>query len=154
MRSPGDRAVRRFIRQSTTARIATLSPAGNPDLIPLWFVTYRGHICMSTRSENPTARDLIRNHEVVLLFHGEQSRGPARALRVRGRAVFRTGRGIGIPVAALSAVRYLLPPGGIWNTIINHRTFGVNLRYKDERAGEGGIIEIVPLTAEFLKLPS
>ena len=154
MRSPHDHVVTRFVGRSTTVRIATLSPAGNPDIIPLWFVTHRGRIYMSTGAENPTVRDLKRNAEVVLLFHGERRRGSGHVLRIRGRAAFRTERNVVIPVAALSALRYLLAPGAIWNVLVHRRTFGVNLRYKRERTGGGGVIEVIPRTAQFLKLPS
>ncbi len=146
-------AVRRFLGRSMVVRIATLSPAGNPDIIPLWFVTLRGRIYMTTRSENPTVRDLMRNPEVVLLFHAERGGGRDRVLQVRGRAAFRTERHILAPVFALSALRYYLSPGGIANTIRHRRKFGVRMRYYGERAGEGGVIEVIPESAEFLPSP-
>lgn len=153
MRSPHDPAVRSFLRRSTIVRIATLSPAGNPDIIPLWFVTWRGRIYMSTRSENPVVRDLQRNPEVALLFHGERSRHRRAALRMRGRATFRTDRRTCVPVYALSALRYYLSPGGVRNSFRNRDKFAVRARYYGERAGEGGVIQVEPETAEFLKLP-
>jgi hypothetical protein len=133
--------------------IATLSPAGNPDIIPLWFLRFRGRIYMTTRSENPTVRDLLRNPDVVLLFRGECGRRRDRVLRVRGRATFRTDRSITVPVYALAALRYYLSPGGILNTFQNRRKFGVRTAYYRERAGEGGVIEVVPEMAEFLPAP-
>jgi hypothetical protein len=131
-------------------RIATLSPAGNPDIIPLWFVTFRGRIYMTTRSENPTVRDLMRHPEVVLLFDAEQGRRRGRVLRIRGRATFRTDRRICAPIYALAGIRYYLAPGGIANTIRNRRKFSVRTRYYSERAGEGGVIEVTP---EFMRVP-
>ena len=154
MRSPRDPAVSRFLQRSTTVRIATLSPAGNADIIPLYFVRYRGRICMGTRRSNPTVRDLIENPEVVLLFHGERSRHPDGVLRMRGRATFRTERSARVPVYALAALRHYLAPGGIWNIVRNRHKRAVDARYKGERAGEGGVIEVVPETGEFLQLPS
>ena len=150
---PQSRAVRRFLGRSMIVRIATVSPAGNPDIIPLWFVTFQGHIYMTTRSENPTVRDLMRNPEVVLLFDAERGRRRGRVLRVRGRATFRTERRICAPIYALSAIRYYLAPGGIANTIRHRRKFSVRTRYYGERAGEGGVIEVVPESAEFLRNP-
>jgi len=147
---PDSTAVRRFLGRSMIVRIATLSPAGNPDIIPLWFVTFGGRIYMTTRSENPTVRDLMRNPEVVLLFHGERGRRRGRVLRIRGRATFRTERTICAPIYALSAIRYYLSPGGMANTFRNRRKFGVRARYYGERAGEGGVIEVVPESAEFV----
>lgn len=153
MRPPGDPSVRRFLRRSMLLRIATLSPAGNPDLIPLWFVYWRGRIYMTTRSENPTVRDLIRNPGVVLLFDAERGVRRNRVLRIRGRAAFRTDMRICAPIYALSGIRYYLSPGGIANTIKNRRKFGVRTRYYGERAGEGGVIEVIPESAEFLPAP-
>lgn len=150
---PGSRAVHRFLERSRTVRIATVSPAGNPDIIPLWFVALRGRIYMTTRSENPVVRDLNQNSEVVLMFHGEGGRRRDRVLRVRGRAVFRTDRAICAPIYALSAVRYYLAPGGIVNTVKNLGKFRVRMRYYGERAGEGGVIEVAPESAEFLQNP-
>ena len=154
MRSPNDPAVRRFIRRSMTVRIATLSPAGNPDIIPLWFVTFRGRVYMGTRSENPTVRDLMKNPEVVLLFHGENTRRHDRVLRMRGHAAFKTGRRALLPIYAFSAFKYILAPGAIRNGLANRDKMALNARYKNERTGGGGVIEVIPLTAEFLELPS
>ena len=151
--SPARPAVRRFLRRSRIVRIATLSPAGNPDIIALWFVLFRGRIYMTTRSENPTVRDLLRNPAVTLLFDGDGGRRSGRALRIRGRATFRTERRICSAIYALAVARYYLSPGGIVNTLKNRRKFGVRTAYYRERAGEGGVIEVTPETAEFLLNP-
>jgi uncharacterized pyridoxamine 5'-phosphate oxidase family protein len=153
MRPSSDPVVRRFLRRSMLVRIATLSPAGNPDIIPLWFVFLRGRIYMTTRSENPTVRDLKLNPEVLLLFDGERGVRRNRVLRIRGRASFRSERHILVPVFALSALRYYLSPGGMANTLRHRRKFGVRTHYYSERAGESGVIEVVPETAEFLPSP-
>ena len=152
MRSPDHPLVARFLGKSLIVRIATLSPAGNADLIPLYFVRYRGRIWMTTRSENPVVRDLLRNPHVVLLFHGEKLRDQRAVLRIRGTAAFHTTRRETLPVYALAALRYYLSPGGIANTLRNWRQFRRSLRYKGERAG-GGVIEVVPESAEFLRNP-
>ena len=150
---PSARAVERFLDRSLVLHVATLSPAGNPDIIPLWFVRFRGRVYMTTRSENPTVRDLRRSPEVVLLFRGERGSQTGRVLQIRGRATFRTEPRIVAPIYALSGIRYYLSPGGIANTIRNRRKFGVRTAYYRERAGEGGVIEVVPETAEFLQIP-
>ena len=152
--SPARPAVRRFLRRSRIVRIATLSPAGNPDIIALWFVPFRGRVYMATRSANPTVRDLLRNPEVALLFDGDGGRRKGRVLRIRGRATFRTERRICAPIYALAAARYYLSPGGIVNTVKNRSKFSVRTRYYTERAGEGGVIEVTPKSAEFLKAPT
>ena len=154
MRSPEDPAARRFLRRSLIVRIATLSPAGNPDIIPLYFVTYRGCIYMGTRAENPTVRDLMLNPEVVLLFHGERASRQNRVLRMRGRATFRTDRKVLIPVYALFVLKYWLSPGGLWNMISNRGKLALDRRYKGERSGGGGIVEVVPESSQFLRLPT
>src|SRR5574341_209716 len=150
---PSSRAVRSFQDRSLVLHIATLSPAGNPDIIPLWFVRFRGRIYMTTRSENPTVRDLRRNPEIVLLFRGERGRSKGRVLRIRGRATFRTERRILTPIYALSGLRYYLSAGGIANAFQNRRKFGLRAAYYRERAGEGGVIEVALETAEFLQVP-
>ena len=96
----------------------------------------------------------MRNPEVVLLFHGERSRRQGRVLRTRGRVTFRTERSVVIPVLVLSALRYYLSPGGIWNTVRHRRKRAVSLRHTGERADDGGVIEVGLQTAEFLRLPS
>ena len=150
-RSPGDPLVRRFIGQARIARIAAVSPAGNADIIPIWFVQHRGRIYMGTRSGNPIVRDLIRNPEVVLLFARERGRRRDRVLRIRGRAVFIRG---GPPLVYVRmALRYYLPPRGLWNWIRHVRLVPVTVRYYRERGDEGGLIEIVPEMAEFLPVP-
>lgn len=152
MRSPEDPLVARFLRKSLIVRIATLSPAGNPDLIPLYFVHHRGRVWMTTRSENPVVRDLLRNPSVVLLFHGEKLREQPAVLRIHGQALFHTTRRETLPVYSLAALRYYLSPGGIANTLRNWRQVRRSLRYKVERSG-GGVIEVVPETAEFIRNP-
>jgi hypothetical protein len=147
-RAPDETAVRRSLRRSMIVRIATLSPAGNPDIIPLYFVMLHGRICMSTRSENPTVRDLRRNPEVVLLFDVA-----GRVLRIRGRAAFRTERRVVVSVALLSALRYFASPGAIRSAWRNRGKWPLRAQYVDERTGDGGVIEVTPETAEFLKLP-
>ncbi|MCC6382275.1 MAG: nitroreductase family deazaflavin-dependent oxidoreductase, partial [Dehalococcoidia bacterium] len=152
MRSLADPLVARFLRRSLIVRIATLSPAGNAGLIPLYFVHFRGRIWMTTRSENPVVRDLLRNPAVVLLFHGEKLSDQRAVVRIRGQATFHTTRRETLPVYALAALRYYLSPGGIANTVRHWRQFRLSLRYKGERAG-GGVIEVVPESAEFLPNP-
>ncbi|MCZ2109477.1 MAG: nitroreductase/quinone reductase family protein [Dehalococcoidia bacterium] len=152
MRSPTDPRVGRFLGKSLIARIATRSPAGNADLIPLYFVHHNGRIWMTTRSQNPVVRDLLLNPEVVLLFHGERLRGQRAALRIRGRATYHTGKREMLLVSVLAAFRYYLSPGGIANTLGNWRQFRRSLRYKRERAGSG-VIEVIPESAEFLQNP-
>lgn len=151
-RTPDDRAVRLFIDRSMILRIASLSPKGNADIIPLWFIADRGRIYMATRAGNPVARDIMTNPEVVLLFHGERGPRRDRMLRVRGRAVFRTEPSLLRRVQFRAVARYYLTPGGLWDTIKNIRRLGVWNRYHQERAGGGGLIEVTPESAEFLKV--
>jgi uncharacterized pyridoxamine 5'-phosphate oxidase family protein len=152
MRSIADPTVERFLRKSLIARIATLSPAGNADIIPLYFVVHAGHIWMGTRGGNPTVRDLKQHPEVVLQFHGEQFSASGHVLRLRGQAAFRTGRRRYALVYARFALKYWLSAGG-WNMLRNWRKVALDRRYKAERSSEGGLIEVVPETVEFLKLP-
>jgi hypothetical protein len=52
-----------------------------------------------------------------------------------------------------AVARYYLTPGGLWDTIKNIRRLGVWNRYHQERSGGGGLIEVTPESAEFLKVP-
>jgi hypothetical protein len=52
------------------------------------------------------------------------------------------------------ALKYWLSPGGVWNTLTHLRKLALDRRYKAERTGGGGLIEVELTTAEFLKLPS
>lgn len=153
MASPDSESVQRFLQKSLAVRIATLSPAGNPDLIPLWFLVHEGRIYMAPRAGNPVVRDLTLNPEVALLFHGEQSRKPDRALRVRGQATFVRDPAVVQAVQRRALRRYYLSPGGFWNTLKHLRRAGIMRRYYGERGGDSGVIEVVPETAEFLPLP-
>lgn len=151
--SPGSREVREFVDDSLVLRIATRSPQGNPDLIPLFFVRWRGRYYMTPRSENPVVRDLERDPAVVLLFDGESGHQEGSVLRIRGRARFLTEKATVRPVTLRMARRYYLAPGGFWNALRNVRLFGVRARYYRERTGESGVIEVVPESAEFLAVP-
>lgn len=153
MISPRHRAVKRFLRRAKVVHIATLSPAGNADLVPLWFVFFRGCVYMGTRAESAVVRDLIQNPEVALLFHDE-SGGAGRVLRVRGRASFRRDGRFRFAVYPLAVFRYFLAPGGMRNALANRRKLALRGLYYRERGGESGFIEVVPDTAEFVKLPS
>ena len=153
MTQPDDRAVRRFVAKSLAVRIATLSPAGNADLIPLWFVEREGRLYMAPRPENPVVRDLKQNPEVVLLLHGDRRKRPDRVLRIRGNATFRTEPEIVAAVQRLALRRYYLSAGGLWNALRNVHRVKRMRQYYAERGGESGVIEVVPDTAEFLRLP-
>jgi general stress protein 26 len=153
IRSPEDPAVQRFIGKSMTVRIATLSPAGNPDLIPLWFARRRGRLYMLPRSGSPVVRDIKANPEVVLMLHGERRSKRDRVLRLRGHASWVTDRRAVRPAIMRAATRYYLSPGGLWNGLRNIRGLPMRIRYYRERSGELGAIEVIPESAEFLRLP-
>ena len=152
IRQPDDRAVQLFIKRSMIVRIASLSPKGNADVIPLWFLADRGRIYMATRSENPVARDIMTNPEAGLLFHGERGPRKDRVLRIRGSAAWRTDPALLRRIQIRAAARYYLTPGGMWDTIKSIRKLPVWTRYHQERGG-GGLIEVTPETAEFLRAP-
>ncbi|HEX6030721.1 MAG TPA: pyridoxamine 5'-phosphate oxidase family protein [Tepidiformaceae bacterium] len=153
IRSPADPAVERFIDRSMAVRIATLSPAGNADLIPLWFVQHRGRLYMMPRAGSPVVRDIQANPEVVLIFHGEKRSKRDRVLRVRGHASWVSDRRTVRPAIMRAVARYYLSPGGLWNTLTNIRGLPMRFRYYRERSGEAGAIEVITESAEFLRLP-
>ena len=153
MTTTNDPAVKRFLRRSLIARIATLSPAGNPDIIPLYFVAHGGRIYMGTRRDNPTVRDLLTRPDVVLLFHAERAGQPRDVLRVRGRATFSTRKRSAVAVYARFVWKYWLSWGGLRNTLSNLRKLPVDRRYKSERSANGGLIRVEPGAWEFIERP-
>jgi hypothetical protein len=145
--------VGRFIAQARIVRLATLSPAGNPDIIPIWFIEHRGRIYMGTRRANPVVRDLLVNPRVVLIFHRERGKRRDRVLRIRGTASFAT-QGAPRWLYLRMGLRYYLAPGGLWSMVRHLRLLPVMMRYYRERGDEGGFIEVVPETAEVVVAPS
>ena len=141
---------RDFLAGAMVARIATLSRKGEPHITPLWFVRDRGRIYMTTREASPVVRNVLRTPAVVLLFDSEQPHLAGSILRLRGRAVFRKGRGIMWRTLLRQLPKYRLSPGAVRNLLAHHRRFFAMARYYAERGGESGVIEVLPESAELL----
>ena len=139
---------RRFLDRSMVVRLATLSAQGQPHITPLWFVSDGRRVYVTTRNASLAARDVTATRQVVMLFHGERAAGPARVLRVAGRA--QSGRRLRLSVLLRFALKYHLSPGGLRNLAGGLRTVPARVRYYAERYGEAGVIEVSPESAGFL----
>lgn len=142
--------VREYLASSMIARIATLSPKGEPNITPLWFVRDQERLYMTTREGSPAVRNIAERPDVVLLFDSERDALRHQILRLRGRAVFRTGRGIMWRAVLRQLPKYRVSPAALRN-LLSHAGKAITMaRYYGERAAQGGVIEVTPERAEFL----
>ena len=144
---PDEPAVRRFLAASMIVRLATLSAKGRPEITPLWFVSHGGRIYMATGASSLAVRNVAANAQIVLLFHGERSQRSGQVLRIQGRANFR--KGIRHPAILRFAPKYYLSLGAIRDMLAHWRQVPLSRRYH-RQTPEGGLIEVVPESAEFL----
>jgi len=133
-------------------RIATRSPKGSPQIMPLWFGTHRGRICMNTAETSPTVRNIATNPEVVLLFDGGQRRA-ATVLRIRGTAQFRRDRGFRALMGLKVWSRYYLSPAALIKVARNLRRLPAMATYYQERGAHAGVIEVIPESFELVRSP-
>ncbi len=142
--------VREFLASSMIARIATLSPKGQPNITPLWFVRDQERLYMTTRDGSPVVRNIAEQPEVVLLFDNERDAMRHQVLRLRGRAVFRMSRGILWRTVLRQLPKYRVSPAALRN-LLSHAGKAITMaRYYGERGAQGGVIEVTPESAEFL----
>jgi general stress protein 26 len=147
-----DPAVIDVIRRSMVARIATLSRNGRPSINPLYFVYLGGRIWLGTSEWTLAARNVKAGPRVSVLFEVEQDPGDHRVLRIRGRASVRTDQKAQRSYNLRAALRYLLTPGGIRNSLAHIRQLPLMHNYHTQSAEKGQpcIIEVTPEQAEFL----
>ena len=132
-------------------RIATRSPKGSPQLVPLWFATHRGRIYMNTGDTSPVVRDIAVHPDVVLLF--ERASGASGAvLRVRGRATFRRDRRVRTMMGVRVWSRYYLSSAGIVSIARHAGKLPAMVQYYRERGRGAGVIEVIPEKFELLAL--
>jgi hypothetical protein len=105
---------------------------------------------MATGATSLAVRNIAANAQVGLLFHGERSRRSGRVLRIQGRANFRPG----IRHAAILrfAPKYYLSLGAIRDRLAHRRLASLRSRYH-RQTPPGGMIEVMPESAEFLPAP-
>jgi uncharacterized pyridoxamine 5'-phosphate oxidase family protein len=145
-----DREVQQFLAGSIIARIATISPRGTPQIMPLYFVCYDGKLYMNNAETSPTVRNIQARPPVVLLFEADRGRARSRYLRIAGVASFRQDSAIMRAVSLRAALKYQFSIPGLVSTLRNARKLRVMTRYRGERSS--GMIEVLPQTVEFLPL--
>ena len=148
---PDDPVVLGFLSPSFVARVATRSPTGRPALTPLWFVMLGGHFFMGTGQASLAARNAVANPEVAILLDGEAAGRSEYVLRVRGHAAVHPG----VPtwgVLARLALKYYFAPSAARVELAHRSRWRLRQRYYAQ--GRGAVIEVVPETAELLRLPS
>lgn len=149
-----DPTVAAVLRRARVARIATASRRGRPSVNPLYFVAYRGRIWLGTPEWTLAARNVAADPRVSLLFAHEGT-GDRRVVRITGRAVVRTDPKTLRAYNVRAALRYVLAPGAVANSLRHRRQLPLRRIYHDQSAERGGpaVIEVVPEQAEILVDP-
>ena len=153
MLSPGDAAVRAFLRRSLIVQVATLSARARPFMTPLWFVCDRDALYITTGPATWAGKNVMQHPEVALLFTGERAHPSDHCLRLRGTATCHSGW----PpwrVLLRVAAKYYLSPRAVSVELRHARQWRLRQRYYGQAAGGLGYIRVVPTAGEFLRRPS
>src|SRR5262245_16567789 len=139
---PDDPAVRRILRRSMIARIATRSPGIGPFVTPIWFIAEGTQLVMATGEQTVTARNLRFHPELVLLLEADRGSPAGTVLRLRGTGRVRPGfpslrRLIRI------ALKYYVAPGGLRGELANAWRWRLRQRYYAQ--GRPVVIEVTPV---------
>jgi general stress protein 26 len=145
-----DPAALDIIRRCMVARIATLSRSGRPSINPLYFVYRNGCVWLGTPDWTLAVRNVKADPRVSVLFEVEQDLRDHRVLRMRGRASIRADREVLRSYNLRVARRYILTPGGIYNTLTHLRQFWLRRYYIAQNAEKGRpcVIEVIPEQVE------
>ncbi len=151
--NPDDPAVRDFLRQSMTVRIATLSRNGRPSITPIYFVVVDRHIWIGTSEWTLAARDAKADPRVSLLFQLERRPRDGRVLRITGRAVVRTDPQAQRAYNLRTAFKYVLTLAGLRHYLAHLRLRPLMQQYHAQSAQKGlpCVIDVTPEQAEFLQ---
>jgi general stress protein 26 len=150
---PADPAVRRFLRDSMVARLATLSPKGVPAITPLWFAPAGKQVLMTSRLDGPAARNVRANPDVTIVFHAERRKTPRKVLRVHGHAVLRTDRLAWLRLFRGEIPRYYLALNTIRASLRDPGSLRRRIRYYAERSGGSCVIQVTLDDPQLLPLP-
>jgi len=129
--------------------VATRSPTGAPSLTPLWFVIEGGRLFLTTGRATLAARNAELNPEICVLLDAEGRGRSDRVLRLRGRATVLPQ----LPswrVLARFALKYYL--GGARSELTHAGKWRLRQHYYGQ--GRAAVIEVVPESAELLRLPA
>jgi len=131
------------------ARIVTISKAGLPQIMPLWFIERRGRLYMTNAVTSPTVRNIASNPGVLVLLEA-----PGGALlELRGVARYLTGKDALAPVVRASIGKYYLAPRVLWLYLRNLRRISTMLQYYRERS-DSGVIEVTPESFQWIERSS
>jgi uncharacterized pyridoxamine 5'-phosphate oxidase family protein len=142
----------RFLRKSMVARIATISPSGRPQLMPLFFFLHGGEILMNNAETSATVRNLRHNPDVEVLFLADRARDDRRCLRVRGKATFVQDPALLRQIGLQAIAKYYASPAAIASTLRHLGRLPAMVRYRGERTS--GFIRVTPTSWEFLGVPT
>ena len=76
-----------FLREQRTARIGTISPNGEPHVVPMWFVWHDGAIYMNTLKIARRTRDLDNGSRVSVCIDGGYEYGELCGVTMYGSFV-------------------------------------------------------------------
>jgi PPOX class probable F420-dependent enzyme len=74
-----------FIERSRTATLATLSAAGTPHLVAMWYAVLDGEVWFETKAKSQKAVNLRRNPNVTVLVEDGESYTTLRGVAIEGR---------------------------------------------------------------------
>jgi general stress protein 26 len=151
---PDDPAVRKILRRSMVARLATVSRNGRPNLNPLYFVLREGCIWLGTVDASLAARNVKANPRVAVLFTPEHDGPSAPLVRITGTATVRMDQAVTRAYVRADAPKYVLTPGGLANFFSHPRQARHMPAYlgSDDK-GHSCVIEVLPAHAEFVAQP-
>ena len=144
--------VRKFLRDSLVAHVASRSAKGNPFVTPLWFTPHAGELWVTTGFDSRLGRNVAGQPEVTLLLWSEARPRPGEVLRLRARAT----RHHGLPpwtVLLRIAARYYLAPGALASELGNVTRWPLRARYYAQVGGGPGHVRLVPQDAEVVPAP-
>jgi general stress protein 26 len=75
-----------FLTTERTLRCATVSPEGDPHVVPLWFVWHDGAIWLNSLKRSRRARDLAAGSKVAMSIDAGEAYGELRGVVIYGRA--------------------------------------------------------------------
>jgi uncharacterized pyridoxamine 5'-phosphate oxidase family protein len=144
------------LRRSMVARIATVSKHGRPSINPLYFVHQGNKIWLGTPDWTLAVRNVKANPQVSVLFESERDTSDQRVLRITGRAEVRTDKQALRSYNLRAALKYLLTPAGIRNSLTHWRQVPLKRYYHAQSAERGGpsVIVITPERFEILSDPT
>lgn len=83
--SLGEEEMHGYLDRQRTIRLATTSPEGDPQVVPLWFVWLDGTIFLNSTLGNVTAENIEANHRAAGIVDDGEVYEELRGVLLRGR---------------------------------------------------------------------